>query len=111
MKTRMEHDLLGEKEVPADAYYGIQTLRGIENFHNISGITIGDYPNYVKALAMVKWAAAKANQELEILPDDIANAITRQRLLQRLVRKLLTESLPISFRWIWCREVQGLQLI
>ena len=75
MKTRIEHDLLGEKEVPADAYYGIQTLRGIENFQNISGITIGDYPNYVKALAMVKWAAAKANQELEILPDDIANAI------------------------------------
>ena len=63
MKTRIEHDLLGEKEVPADAYYGIQTLRGIENFQNISGITIGDYPNYVKALAMVKWAAAKANQE------------------------------------------------
>ena len=49
MKTRIEHDLLGEKEVPADAYYGIQTLRGIENFQNISGITIGDYPNYVKA--------------------------------------------------------------
>ena len=45
MKTRIEHDLLGEKEVPADAYYGIQTLRGIENFQNISGITIGDYPN------------------------------------------------------------------
>lgn len=67
MKTRIEHDLLGEKEVPADAYYGIQTLRGIENFHNISGITISDYPNYVKALAMVKWAAAKANQELGIL--------------------------------------------
>ena len=42
MKTRIEHDLLGEKEVPADAHYGIQTLRGIENFQNISGITIGD---------------------------------------------------------------------
>ena len=54
MKTRIEHDLLGEKEVPADAYYGIQTLRGIENFQNISGITISDYPNYVKGLAMVK---------------------------------------------------------
>ena len=77
MKTRIEHDLLGEKEVPAEAYYGIQTLRGIENFRNISGITIGDYPNYVKGLAMVKWAAAKANQELGILPDEIANAITR----------------------------------
>ena len=76
MKTRMEHDLLGEKEVPAEAYYGIQTLRGIENFANISGITIGDYPNYVKASAMVKWAAAKANLELGLLPEDIAKAIT-----------------------------------
>lgn len=63
--------------MPAEAYYGIQTLRGIENFHNISGLTISHYPNYVKALAMVKWAAAKANQELEILPDAIADAITR----------------------------------
>mgnify|MGYP000800456717 CR=1 FL=1 len=43
MKTRMEHDLLGEKEVPAEAYYGIQTLRGIENFANISGITTVSY--------------------------------------------------------------------
>lgn len=59
MKTRLEHDLLGEKEVPADAYYGIQTLRGIENFANISGIEIGNYPHYVKALAMVKWAASR----------------------------------------------------
>lgn len=94
MKTRIEHDLLGEKEVPADAYYGIQTLRGIENFQNISGITIGDYPNYVKALAMVKWAAAKANQELEILPDDIANAITG------LVKKLSEANSTISSRSI-----------
>ncbi|KAK8839945.1 hypothetical protein M9Y10_031660 [Tritrichomonas musculus] len=77
MATRTEHDLLGEKQVPADAYYGIQTLRGFENFHNLSGITISNYPNYIKALAMVKWAAAKANQELGILPDDIANAILK----------------------------------
>ncbi len=72
MKTRIEHDLLGEKEVPAEAYYGIQTLRGIENFANISGITIGDYPKYVKSLAMGKGASSKANQQLVLLPDDIA---------------------------------------
>ena len=46
-----------------DAYYGVQTLRAIENFAGISGYTIGMFPNYVKALAMVKWAAAKANFE------------------------------------------------
>lgn len=76
METRIEHDLLGEKAVPANAYYGIQTLRGIENFHNVSGITIGDYPLYVNALAMVKWAAAKANLELGLIPENIVNAIT-----------------------------------
>ena len=94
MKTRIEHDLLGEKEVPAEAYYGIQTLRGIENFHNISGITISDYPNYVKALAMVKWAAAKANQELEILPDNIADAITHA--CEEIISGKLHDQFPVD---------------
>lgn len=76
MKTRIEHDLLGNKEVPMDAYYGVQTLRAIENFAGISGRHIGDFPNYVKALAMVKWAAAKANLELDLIPKEIANVIT-----------------------------------
>ncbi|MCC8174019.1 MAG: aspartate ammonia-lyase, partial [Odoribacter sp.] len=94
MKTRLEHDLLGEKEVPADAYYGIQTLRGIENFHNISGIVIGDYPNYVKALAMVKWAAAKANQELDLLPNDIAQAI--QKACEEIIEGALADQFPVD---------------
>ena len=94
MKTRIEHDLLGEKEVPAEAYYGIQTLRGIENFHNISGLTISHYPNYVKALAMVKWAAAKANQELGILPDDIADAITRA--CEEIISGKLHDQFPVD---------------
>lgn len=59
MKTRIEHDLLGNKEVPMDAYYGVQTLRAIENFAGISNYTIGMFPNYVKALAMVKWLLQK----------------------------------------------------
>ena len=42
MKTRLEHDSLGEMQVPADAYYGVQTLRAIENFSEISGITISE---------------------------------------------------------------------
>ena len=60
--TRVEHDLLGEKAVPADAYYGVQTARGLENFH-ISGVQLRLYPDLIKALAMVKWAAARANHE------------------------------------------------
>ena len=60
--TRLEHDLLGEKDVPADAYYGVQTARGLENFH-ISGVELRLYPDLIKALAMVKLAAARANFE------------------------------------------------
>ncbi|MBP7146254.1 MAG: aspartate ammonia-lyase [Acidobacteria bacterium] len=56
----MEHDLLGQKAVPADAYYGVQTARALENFH-ISGVPLRLYPNLIEALAMVKLAAARAN--------------------------------------------------
>lgn len=75
-ETRQEHDLLGYKEVPNQAYYGIQTMRGMENF-NISGISLNFYPVLVEALAMVKKAAAKANRDLHILNDDIADAIIK----------------------------------
>ncbi len=61
-QTRLEHDLLGEKAVPADAYYGVQTARGLDNFH-ISGVQLRLYPDFIKALAMVKMAAARANHE------------------------------------------------
>src|SRR6186713_3725661 len=60
--TRIEHDLLGSKPVPARAYYGIQTARALENFH-ISGVQLRLYPNLIKAFAMVKLAAARANFE------------------------------------------------
>src|SRR6187399_1567601 len=58
--TRTEHDLLGDKEIPSDAYYGVQTARALENFH-ISGVQLRLYPNVIKAFAMVKMAAARAN--------------------------------------------------
>jgi aspartate ammonia-lyase len=58
--ARLEHDLLGDKTVPGDAYYGVQTARALENFH-ISGVELRLYPNLIKALAMVKMAAARAN--------------------------------------------------
>ena len=61
-KTRTEHDLLGDKQVPADAYYGIQTMRGLENFQ-LSGVKINHYPGYVEAWAIVKLAAARANTQ------------------------------------------------
>jgi aspartate ammonia-lyase len=60
--TRIEKDLLGEKAVPADAYYGVQTARALENFP-ISGIKINQYPGFVEAWAIVKLAAATANTQ------------------------------------------------
>jgi len=60
--TRIEHDLLGDFAVPADAYYGVQTARALENF-KISGVPLSIYPNFIKGLAMVKLAAARANFE------------------------------------------------
>ncbi|MCM2317121.1 MAG: aspartate ammonia-lyase [Thermoanaerobaculia bacterium] len=57
---RKEHDLLGERAVPDDAYYGVQTLRAMENFR-ISGVPISHYPDLIRAFAMVKLAAARAN--------------------------------------------------
>lgn len=74
MKYRMEHDLLGEREVPMDAYYGVHTLRALENFP-ISGIPISTYPNMIRALACVKQACALANNELELLDERKTDAI------------------------------------
>ncbi len=71
---RKEHDLLGERDVPADAYYGVQTLRATENFH-ISGIPLSTYPVFIRSLAYVKKAAAMANKELGLLPAGLADAI------------------------------------
>ncbi|MCK6265280.1 aspartate ammonia-lyase [Vibrio sp. ZSDE26] len=72
--TRIEEDLLGQRHVPADAYYGIHTLRAIENF-NISNSTISDVPEFIRGMVMTKKAAALANKELGVLPKDVASYI------------------------------------
>jgi aspartate ammonia-lyase len=72
--TRRERDLLGEREVPAEAYWGIHTLRAVENFP-ITGIPIGHFPELVRALALVKQAAARANRRLKQLAPEKAVAI------------------------------------
>ena len=73
-RTRREHDLLGERDVPHEYYYGIQTLRALENFP-ISGVTLDLYPALIEALACVKMASARANEELGLIPAPIAAAI------------------------------------
>ena len=72
--SRTEHDLLGSKRVPGDARYGIQTQRGLENFH-ISGVPVSHYPDFVRGLAMVKQAAARANADVGAMPQKIQRAI------------------------------------
>lgn len=72
--VRIEHDLLGEREVPAAAYWGIHTLRALENFP-ISGKTIGSYTDLVRALALVKQAATLANRDLGHIDAALAGAI------------------------------------
>src|SRR5262245_60381723 len=72
--VRIEHDLLGELAVPADAYYGVQTARALENFH-ISGVELRLYPNLIKAFAMVKLAAARANHECGVFSREILAGI------------------------------------
>jgi aspartate ammonia-lyase len=74
--TRTEHDLLGDKEIPADAYYGVQTARALENFQ-LSGIKINHYPGFVEAWAIVKLAAARANTDVGAMKPETLAAIEK----------------------------------
>src|SRR5262245_48567919 len=74
--TRIEHDLLGDRAVPAEAYYGVHTLRALENFP-ITGTPISIYPDLVVALACVKQAAALANNQLGLLEEGKARVIVK----------------------------------
>ena len=73
--TRQEKDLLGKANVPANALYGIQTQRAIENF-NLSGVAINHFPEMIRALATVKQACAIANNQLGLLSTEKFNAVT-----------------------------------
>ena len=71
---RTEHDSLGEREIPNNAYYGVQTVRALENFA-ISGVPLKNFAHFVNGLAYVKKAAAQANAELKFMDKKIADAI------------------------------------
>jgi aspartate ammonia-lyase len=73
---RTEKDLLGEKQIPADAYYGVQTARALENFP-VSGVKTNFYPDYVRAYAMVKLAAARANADVGRMKKERLEAIEK----------------------------------
>src|SRR6201993_2509805 len=75
-QPRMEKDLLGEKEIPANAYYGVQTARALENFL-LSGVPIDHYPGFIEAWAIVKLAAARANTDVGAMKPEKLGAIER----------------------------------
>ncbi|MCR2099100.1 aspartate ammonia-lyase [Campylobacter upsaliensis] len=76
MRTRKEHDFIGELEIADDVYYGVQTFRALENFH-ISGRSLKNYPFFIKAFAQVKKAAALTNKEVGVLDADKADALAK----------------------------------
>ncbi|MGW9596272.1 aspartate ammonia-lyase [Streptomyces chartreusis] len=72
--TRIEYDILGEREIPANVYWGIRTQRAVDNL-SITGTPISQYPHLINALGMIKEAAARANVELGQLDSERADAI------------------------------------
>ena len=75
-KTRREHDLLGEMDIPVEYYFGVQTMRAVENFH-ISRVRLNFFPELIRAMADFKLGAAMANRDLGLLYPAIADAIIR----------------------------------
>ena len=92
-KFRIESDLLGELKVPMNAYYGVQTQRGINNYH-ISRKKMRDYPDYVVAIAYVKLAAVQTNHTLGVINDEIAGAISQA--CQEIIDGKFHEDFPID---------------
>lgn len=90
---RTETDLLGDLQVPAQAYYGVQTQRAIDNFH-ISGSKMGDYPDFVKAIAYVKLAAAQTNHQLGKLDGALLEPIAQA--CNELIEGKLHDQFPVD---------------
>ncbi len=93
MQTRIEHDFLGELEIPNDVYYGIQTFRALENF-DISNSKIYDVPEFIIAFAYVKKAAALTNAELGLLPKNLLEPICKA--CDELIEGKLHDQFPLD---------------
>ncbi|RSE15903.1 aspartate ammonia-lyase [Acinetobacter johnsonii] len=93
INTRVEKDLLGHKEIPAHCYYGVQTLRALENF-NLSPNKLNQFPVFINALAMVKAACAEANFKLNKLKENKYNAI--QYACEQIINYKYHDQFPID---------------
>jgi aspartate ammonia-lyase len=94
--SRIEKDLLGERKLPRNVYYGIQTLRAMENF-DISGIRVGRFPKFVQSLAMVKKACVRANLKFKLIDKNIAQAIEKD------CDRVIPAGITFNPSWIWSR--------
>src|SRR6185503_7527022 len=99
-QTRTERDLLGEKQIPAEAYYGVQTARALENF-KLSGVAINHYPGFVEAWAMVKLAAARANTDVGAMKKD------RLDMIEKAAQALLDGKYHDQFQVDWYQGGAG----
>jgi aspartate ammonia-lyase len=99
-KTRVEKDLLGEKEIPADAYYGVQTARALENFQ-ISGVNTNHYPGFFEAWAIVKLAAARANTDVGAMPKE------KLAMIEKACQAVLAGKYHDQFRTDWYQGGAG----
>jgi aspartate ammonia-lyase len=97
---RVEKDLLGEKQIPGDAYYGVQTARALENFQ-LSGVLINHYPGFVEAWAIVKLAAARANTDVGAMKPD------RLAAIEKASQELLAGKYHDQFRVDWYQGGAG----
>jgi aspartate ammonia-lyase len=99
-KTRTEKDLLGPKEIPSDAYYGVQTARALENFQ-LSGVPINHYPGFVEAWAIVKLAAARANTSVGAMKPE------RLALIEKATQAVLAGKYRDQFQVDWYQGGAG----
>src|SRR5215217_7108851 len=99
-KVRVEKDLLGEKQIPADAFYGVQTARALENFP-ISGVKINHYPGFIEAWAIVTLAAARANTDVGAMKPD------RLAMIEKACQALLAGKYHDQFEVDWYQGGAG----
>ena len=97
---RVEKDLLGEKEIPGNAYYGVQTARALENFQ-LSGVLINHYPGFVEAWAIVKLAAAQANTDVGAMKPE------RMAMIQKAAAEVLAGKYHDQFLVDWYQGGAG----
>jgi aspartate ammonia-lyase len=99
-KFRIEKDLLGDKQVPAAAYWGVQTARALENFQ-ISGVPISHYQGFIEGYAIVKIAAARANHDVGALPRD------KMELIERAANAVIAGQYRDQFKVDWYQGGAG----